>query len=217
MAAGCRFTTPDGRGLSLKPYDSILVEEVQLAPEVSDKQIAPLLQGYTKVAVLESNRWKLAEDFDLEAFAKAVEEYATTAGTINGKPVEPLMTREQFLEDHNEANEKRKAKLAEPKGTNPVSLRIFVTELRFPAALEGVALGTNPRMRCRVDVYAGEKLLGGGDMEAISGLPGVPFHPASMVSRAAKAIIFDELTRKIVLKLVAELGQETNDALERAK
>ena len=217
MAAGCHFTTPEGRSLNLGQYDSILVEDVQLAPEVSEKQVGPLLKGYTEVAVLGSKKWKLAGDFDLDAYAKTVEEYATTPGTVNGKPVKPVMTREQFLKEHAKANEKRKAKLTEPKGTKPVSLKILVTELRFPEGLEGVTLGTNPRLRCKVDVYADDKLLGSGDMEAIAGLPGIPLHPASMVGRAAKAMIFDEFTRKTVLKLVAELGEETIDALERSK
>jgi hypothetical protein len=216
-AVGCHFTTPDGRALRIGQYDSILVADVQLAPEVSEAQVGPLLEGYTKVAALESKKWKLAGDFDLEAFAKTVEEYATTSGTINGKPVKPVMTREQFLKEHAEANEKWKAKLAEPKGTKPVNLRIHVTELRFPNALEGVAIGTQPRMRCKVDVYADGELLGSGDMEAVAGLPGIPLLPGSMVGRAAKAMIFDEYTRKTVLKLVAELGKETVSALERAR
>jgi len=217
IAVGCHFTTPNGRALDIRQYDSILVEDVQLAPEVSEVQVGPLLKGYTEVAALESEEWKLAGDFDLDAFAKTVEEYATTSGTINGKPVKPLMTREQFLKEHAEATEKWKAKLAEPKGTKPVSLRIQVTELRFPSTLEGAAIGTNPRMRCKVDVYANGELLGSGDMEAVAGMPGVPLLPGSIVARAAKAMIFDEYTRKTVLKLVAELAEETIGALERAK
>lgn len=217
IAAGCHFTTPDGRALNLRQYDSILVEDVQLAPEVSEKRIGSLLKGYTQVAALESKDWKFAGDFDLDAFIKTVEEYATTSGTINGKPVEPLMTREQFLEEHSEAKRKWRARLAEPQGTTPVSVRILVTQLRFPDTLEGVTLGTNPRMRCKVNVYADGELLGSGDMEAIAGVPGVPLLPASMVGRAAKAMIFDEYTRKTVLKLVTEMGDETVGALSRAK
>ncbi|MHC4092352.1 MAG: hypothetical protein ACYSVY_19120 [Planctomycetota bacterium] len=216
-ATGCHFTTPDGRPLKLSQYDSILVESVQLDPEVLEKQIGPLLKGYTEVAALESKHWKLGGDFDLDAFAKTVEEYATTAGTIDGKPVKPLMTRAQFLKKHAEANQRWKAKLAESKGTEPISLRIHVTDLRFPHALEGVTIGTNPRMRCKVDVYADGELLGSGDMEAIAGVPGIPLLPGSMVGRAAKAMLFDEYTRKTILKLTTELGQETIDALARAK
>jgi hypothetical protein len=217
IAAGCHFTTPDGRALNLRQYDSIHVEDVQLAPEISEKRIAPLLKGYTQVAALESKDWKLASEFDLDAFTRAVEEYATTSGTINGKPVEPLMTREQFLKEHAEANEKWKARLAESRGTTPVNLKILVTELRFPHTLEGVALGTNPRMRCKVDVYSNGKLLGSGNMEAIAGVPGVPLLPASMVGRAAKAMIFDEYSRKTVMKLVSELGDEIISALSRSR
>ncbi len=216
-AVGCHFTTPDGRALNLSKYDSILVESVQLDPEVADKRIGPLLKGYTEVAALESKHWKLDGDFALDAFAKTVEEYATTSGTIDGKPVEPLMTSEQFHEEHAEANERWKAKLVESKGTKPISLRIYVTELRFPDTLEGVTMGTKPRLRCRVDVYAEGELLGSGDMEAIAGVPGIPLLPASMVGRAAKAMIFDEFTRETVLKLTTELGEETIDALTRAK
>ena len=124
IAVGCQFTTPDGRALNIRQYDSILVKDVQLAPEVSEAQIGPLLEGYIAVTTLESKKWKLAGDFDLDAFAKTVEAYATMSGTINGQPVPPLMTREQFLKKHAEANEKWKAKLAEQKGTKPVSLRI---------------------------------------------------------------------------------------------
>jgi hypothetical protein len=214
---GCRFTTPDGHAMYVGEHDSILVADVQLGPGVTEKQIAPLLAGYTNVSVLESKKWKLAGDFDLDAFAGAVEQYATTSGTIDGKPVEPTMTREQFLEEHAEANEKRRAMLNEPRGTRPLNLKILVAELRFPQTLESVTLGTNPRLRCRVDVYDGDQLLGGGDMEAVAGVPGVPLHPASMVSRAAKAMIFDEYTRATILKLVAEMAEETIDALERAR
>jgi hypothetical protein len=217
FAAGCHFTTPDGRALNLRQYDSIHVEDVQLVPGVSEKRIAPLLKGYTQVAALESKEWKLAGDFDLDAFTGTVEEYATTSGTINGKPVEPLMTREQFIKEHTRANAKWRARLAGPQGTTPVSLRILVTELRFPHALEGVALGTNPRMRCKVDVYSDGKLLGSGNMEAIAGVPGVPLLPASMVGRAAKAMIFDEYSRKTVMKLVSELGDEIINALSRSR
>ena len=216
-AVGCRFTTPDGRALNIRQYDSILVQDVQLAPEVSEVQIGPLLKGYIEVAALESKKWKLADDFDLDAFAKTVEAYATMPGTIDGKPMQPLMTHEQFIEKHAKAHAQWEAKLAEPKGTKPVSLRILVTELRFPSTLEGLTMGTNPRLRCKVDVYADGELLGSGDMEAISGLPGIPFHPGSIVGRAAKAMIFDEHTRKTVLKLVAELAEETIGALNRAK
>ena len=55
MAAGCHFTTPEGRALKLGQYDSILVQDVQLAPEVSEQQLGPLLKGYTEVAALESS------------------------------------------------------------------------------------------------------------------------------------------------------------------
>ncbi len=216
IAVGCRFTTPDGRAMDIGQYDSILVQDVQLAPEVSEAQVGPLLKGYIKVAALESKKWKLAGDFDLDAFAKTVEAYATTSGTIDGKPVKPLMTREEFLKEHAKAHEKWKTKLAESKGTKTVSLKIHVTELRFPGALEGVTLGTNPRMRCKVEVYADGELLGSGDLEAIAGLPGIPLLPVSMVGRAAKAMIFDEHTRKTILKLVTELAQETINALNRA-
>ncbi|MBN1491882.1 MAG: hypothetical protein JXA69_18365 [Phycisphaerae bacterium] len=217
LVSGCQFTTPEGRALKLRAYDSVVVESVELAPEVTEEQIAPLVEGHTLVAVLESKKWKLAEDFDLEAFSKTIETYATMPGTIDGKPVDPIMTREEFIKEHAKANERRKALLDEPKGTQPIHLRIRVTELRFPSTLEGVTLGTQPRMRARVDVYADGTLLGGGDMEAVSGIPGVPLHPGSIVGRAAKAMIFDELKRETILKLVDELADETVSALSRSK
>jgi hypothetical protein len=216
-AAGCHFKTPTGGALRLKEYDSIQVEQVELAPSITEKAVAPLLKGYTEVAVLECNEWKLAGDFDLESFAATVEEYSTTAGTINGKPVEPLMTREQFLAEHAKAQSRWKAKAAQPRGAKPVSLRILVTEMRFPENLEAVTMGTKPRMRCKVDVYDQGKLLGTGLVEAISGVPGVPLHPAAMVGRAAEAMLFDAYTRKAVLKLVTELGHDTVWALETTK
>jgi hypothetical protein len=216
-AAGCRFTTPDGRSLNLKEYDSIVVEEVELAPDIKEKSIGPLLKGYTEVAAIGSSKWGPAGDFDLEAFAQTVEQYATTEGTIEGKPLEPHTTREKFLKEHTEAYEEWKARSGESKGAKPVSLRIRVTEMRFPNNLEGVTIGTKPRMRCTVDVYANDVLLGSGDMEAIAGLPGIPLLPSAVVGRAAQAIVFDSMTRKTVLKLVAELGDETVVALERTK
>ena len=217
LASGCQFTTPDGRALKLRPYDSVVVESVELASEITDAQIAPLVKGHTLVAALESKTWKLGEEFDLDAFSGIVETYATMPGTIDGKPVDPIMTREEFLKEHAKANDRRKALLDESKGARPIHLRIRVTELRFPSTLEGITLGTNPRMRARVDVYADGAPLGGGDMEAVAGIPGIPLLPGSMVGRAAKAMIFDEITRKTILKLVAELGDETVGALSRAR
>ncbi len=217
LATGCQLTTPEGAALSLRPYDSVVVEDVHLAPGVSEPQLAPLLKGHAQVAVLESARWKLAGDFDLDAFADLVETYATTAGTVDGKPVDPVMTREEFLEKHAEANRKRRAMLAEPSGSRPVSLRISVTDLRFPETLERIAAGTKPRLRCRIEVFADGRLLGGGTREAIEGIPGIPLLPASMVGRAAKAMLFDELRRKTILKLVDEMAAESVHALEQAK
>lgn len=217
LSVGCRFTTPDGRALDLHAYDSIRVEQVECAPGITETQLGPLLEGYIQVAALESEKWKLAEELDLDRFAKQLEAYATTPGSINGKPIEPFMTREEFLEEHAEVHERWEAKLEEPEGIHPVSLKILITDLRFPHTLEGIAVGTQPRMRCTVDVYADGKLLGSGEMEAISGIPGIPFLPGSMVGRAAKSLVFDEFTRRTVLKLTAELAEETLTALEATK
>lgn len=217
LATGCTFKSAEGRNLNLKGFDSIIIESVRLHPTVREPALVPLVAGYTAVAALEDDNWKLAGDFDLDAFAATIEEYSTSPHTFDGKPIEPLMTREEFLEKNAEVHAKWKAKLSDSRGVRPLSLRILVTELRFPDDVEKIVVGTNPRLLCTIEVFDGPERLGSADMEAIAGLPGIPFYPSSMATRVAKDLIFDEMQRETILKLSAEMGQETIDALSRAQ
>ena len=217
MAAGCQFQTPDGEALSLKEYDSVTVADVKFENSVSKKEIAPLLKAYLQTDVVASDRWKLADDFDLEAVGKMVEEYATTPGTINGKPVKPAMTREEFAEQHAKTRRKLEPRLGEGKGTRPVTLKVVVTKLRFPENLESITLGSKASMECRAEVHVDGQLRGSTKVIGIAGLPGVPLLPASMVERAATSLIFDKYTRKHVLQLIDETSQDIVDALDRTK
>lgn len=217
FATGCTFKTADGQNLKLKTFDSVYVESVTLKSTVKEPALVPLLAGYTAVAVLENNKWRLASDFDLDAFASTIEEYSTTHHTVNGEPVEPVMTREEFMEENAATHAKWRSMLNAPKGTRPIRLRMHVTELRFPDDLESIVVGTNPRLLCTVEAFDGDERLGSADMEAIAGLPGIPFYPSSMATRVAKELIFQEIQRETILKLSAEMGRETIDALSRAK
>lgn len=214
---GCTFKSPDGRNLNLKQYDSVNIDSVDLRPSVKVAELAPLVAGYTAVAVLESDKWMLASDFDLDAFAAYIEEYSTTAHTVDGEQVKPLKTKEEFQKEHTKLFARWRSKLARPKGNRPISMKIRVTELRFPDDVEKIIIGTNPRLLCTVDAYDGETLLGSADMEAISGLPGVPFHPGGMVQRSAFMLLFEEYQRASILKLSDEMGREIIDALNRAQ
>lgn len=216
-AAGCHFKTPDGKALNVREYDAIIVEQVVLAPEIVETPTASLLKGYTAISALKSKHWRIAEPFDIEAFAGEVETFSIAMDGDDSKPDEPEVTREDFLKKHEKAVEALRNSPDGGKPLRPVHLRMFVTELRFPKDFEAVTIGTKPRMRCRVDVYADGKLLGSGEMEAIAGLPGIPLMPAAMAGRVAEVVFFDSYTKKTILKLVEEMGDETIGALSRAK
>jgi hypothetical protein len=214
---GCTFKSPDGRNLNLRQYDSVNIDSVDLRPTVKVAELAPLVAGYTAVAVLENDKWMLASDFDLDAFAAFIEEYSTTSHTVDGKPVKPIKSEEQFQKEHAKLFARWRSKLARPKGDRPITIKIRVTELRFPEDIEKIVVGTNPRLLCTVDAYDGDTLLGSAEMEAISGLPGVPFHPGGMVQRSAFMLLFEEYQRESILKLTDEMGREIVDALSRAQ
>jgi hypothetical protein len=216
LSFGCHFKAPDGGPLDITRYDSVIVEEVRLAPGVTETEVIHLVEGYTAVSVLESDKWKLAQDFDLEAFAAEVEAYATVARE-DGEPIEPSITREEFLEKHKDAHAQWKRTQGKPQGRSPLRLKVLVTDVRFPDTLEGITMGTRPRMRCTVDAYADGKRQATGDMEAISGIPGPPLLPAAMAGRVAKELIFEEQKHRTMIKLADEMGMETIRALEAAK
>ena len=220
VAGGCGgLLDRNGQPASVRDYDSVIIEDVRVAPSIPMKHMAELVKGFLQVELLTSTKWLRGDEFDVEGFAQYVETYATSAGTLQGKPVKPAMTREQYAKQYAEKRKELEPHLRKPKGTRPLRLRVEITKLDFPEGVGQVVLGTKAEARAAVHVYGGSGLtpIGSTEVKVIDGLPGIPLLPIAIVTRAASNAIFDQYTRKHVMKLALELSQEIVEELDEAK
>lgn len=220
FTAGCAtLEDPDGKAVSLKAYDSVIVEEVRIDPEVSTKELGPLMKGMLQIELLTGDKWKLGTDFDFDEFSQYVEKYATVPGTLNGKPFESAMPVEKFKEKYAKKKEKMGSSLDKPKGVNPLRLQVVITKLDFPGTIDKVVTGRSAQLHCQIWAYDvnSPKPLGSATVTAADKLPGMPILPISMGLRIAKKVIFGGYTRKHVLKLTENLSKEIVKVLDKAK
>ncbi len=219
-AAGCAgLVDVDGKPVSLREYDSVVVESVTVAEGVEKKQMGELLKGYLQADLLVSETWKRGGDFDLEATADFVERYATTPGTINGKPLKPAVDDEEFEDRYAKNDEDLRALMARPKGSRPILLRVEIINVRFPGTIDEVITGRKSEATCRVTVFDPGATAPRGTAEVTGrhALPGIPILPVSVVIRTVGKMAFGEYTRKHVLDLVANTSREIVKVLTEAK
>ena len=219
-AGGCGgFVDRNGQPVSLRDYDSVIVEDVRTAPAVPEKQMAELVKWFLQVNLLTSTQWRRGGEFDLEGFAQYVETYATSTGTLKGKPLKPAMTREEFAKRYAEKRKELEPHLEKPKGTRAAWLRVEITKLDFPEGVGQVILGNKAEVRAVVHVYgrSAQTPIGSTEVKVIDGLPGIPLLPIAVVARAAVNVIFDQYTRKHVLELALDLSREIVKKLDEAK
>ncbi len=208
-----------GKSVSLRQYDSVIVDEVRIAPSVSQAQTGELLKGHLQAHLLADEHWTRGEEFDVEGFAKVVERYATTPGTVNGKPVEPAMTQQEFLDKYAAKKQRSLSLQSKPKGSRPLTLKVEITEFDFPGSVDAVVTGRSAKAKCKLAVYdtANGRLIGTADVVVRNSLPGVPLTPAAMAIRGVKGLIVGAYTRKHVLSLVDKLSRESVRILNEAK
>ncbi len=220
FATGCvTLEDSDGKAVSLKAYDSVIVEEVHVDPKVPKKELGPLMKGMLQIELLTGDKWKLGTDFDFDEFANYVEKYATVPGTLNGKPFKSAMPVEKFKKQYAKKKAKMGDSLDEPKGVNPLRLRVVITKLDFPGNIDQVVTERSARIHCKIWAYDtnGQKSLGSAIVKAGDSLPGIPISPISLGTRVAKKLIFGGYTRKHVLKLTENLSKEIVKVLDKAK
>ncbi len=220
FAAGCGgLMDPDGNAVSLKAYDSVIVEEVRIDPEVSKKELGPLMKGMLQIELLAGDKWKLGTGFNFDEFAQYVEEYATTPGTLNGEEFKSAMTVEDFRKKIAEKREKMASSLDKPRGVKPLRLQVLITKLDFPSTVDQTVTGRSAELHCQIWAYDvnNQKPLGNATVTAADSLPGIPLLPTSMVMRVAGKAIFDGYTRRHVLKLTENLSKEIVKVLDEAK
>ena len=198
----------------LTQYDSIIVNEVIVGQQVTKKQLGPLLQGATELRIYDtSKKWKLGKDFDLDALAVKYEAYATTPGTYKGKPIGAAITKKEFLKKYEKAK-KKLASVSKSKGTNPLHLRITMKELKFPDTLDNIVWGSRPELICDIALLEMNKVIATTEVKSHVGLPQIPVLPYSMGARGAKQILFDSVSREVVLKLVGDMAKNIVSKLD---
>ena len=220
LLCGCaNLVDSSGNPISLSEYDSVIIEDVRVMPGVQKRQMGPLLKGHIETDLLASDAWKRGSDFNLDRFAQYVETYATTEGTLEGKPIKPAMTKEQFKKQHEKTVEKLSSKMAELKGTRPVRLRIDLTKVDFPSSADQIVIGKKASANSKIYAYDPQtnKLLGTADISVSESLPGMPLSPVSMATRAGKQAAFGQYSRKHVLTLIDKSSKEIVKMLEAAK
>ncbi len=220
LLCGCaNLVDSSGNAISLSEYDSVIVEDVRVMPGVQKRQMGPLLKGHIQTDLLGSDEWKRSGDFNLDSFAQQVESYATTEGRLEGKPIKPAMTKEQFKKQHAKTVEKLASKQAEPAGTRPVRLHVDLIKVDFPSSANQIVLGVKASADSKIYVYDPQtnRLLGTADISVSDSLPGMPLSPVSMATRAGKQAAFGLYTRKHVLKLIDKSSKEIVKTLDAAR
>ncbi len=220
LAGGCAsLKGADGKPVSLSKYDSVIVEDVEVSASLGQKQAAELLKGYVEMELLTGEKFKQGNDFDFDEFAKFVETYSTTPGEIDGKPLKPVMTREEVKKKYAKGKGELEPMMNKPKGTNPVHLKVVITEFVFPDTINQVVMGARAEAKCSISVYApnAPKPLGTTMIEVTQGLPDIPLLPAAMATRAAKRIVFGGYTRKHIMDLMEHMSKHIVRELENAK
>jgi hypothetical protein len=221
LAGGCtELVGPDSRPVSLRDYDSVIIEDVQLADSVPDAEMAPLLRGLLQKDLLTSEHWKQGDPFDVEAFGQFLEHYATTPGTAHDRPMPAAATQEEFRKHREEMEEELRPLLDKPRGTRPVRLRATITRLDLPGAACQLVLGGRANASCTVSVHGidSEEPIGTADVVVSHGIPQLPVVPFAVAARAVAGLVAGgEYTRQHVYDLMAEMSREIVTALEQAK
>ena len=102
------------------------------------------------------------------------------------------MTREEFMKKYAAKKDQLQPFLEEPVGSNPVSLQLTITRVRFPKQIEKIVWGSKAEMECRAEIFSGDQLLGTAELKSTAGLQSIPLLPYGMAASArTKAIVID--------------------------
>lgn len=220
VTTGCEsFKDANGKAASFRLYDSVRIAQVSIDPSAPQKEICNLTEGFLQYNLLVDDLWLRGDDWDPEPFARYLENFVTTSGTLEGEELKPAMTREEYAKRYAEKKKELAPHLNKVRGTNPLRLLVRITKVEFPTGVEQIVLGNKAEVRATVTAYdpKSSAILGTAEIKAIQGIPGVPLSPYSMAGRAAMNAVFDRYTRKHVLELAENLSREIIEKLEEAK
>jgi len=220
VTTGCEsFKDARGRAASFRLYDSVRIERVSIDPTAPQKDIRRLTEGFLQGNLLVSDLWLRGDDWDPEPFARYLENFMTTSGTLEGEELKPAMTREEFAKHYAEERKALAPHLNKARGANPLRLRVHITKVEFPAGVGQIVLGNKAEVRATVTAYdpKSSALIGTAEIKAIQGIPGIPLSPYSMAARVALNAAFDRYTRKHVKELAENLSREIIEKLKEAK
>ncbi|NLX60203.1 MAG: hypothetical protein GXY74_14080 [Phycisphaerae bacterium] len=220
VVGGCEsFKDAQGRGVSFRAYDSVRIEQVSIDPAAPQQQIRDLTEGFLQYNLLVSDLWLRGDEWNPDDFAAYLEEFVTTAGTLEGKQLKPAMTQEQYDKRSAERDAKLAPHLGKARGSRPLNLRVHITKVEFPSGVGQIVLGNKAEVRATVTAFdpGRPEPIGTAEIKSIQGIPGVPLLPYSMATRAALNAVFDQYTRKHVMELAQNLSREIADKLAEAK
>ena len=65
VAGGCGgLVDRNGQPASVRDYDSVIIEDVRVAPSIPMKHMAELVKGFLQVELLTSTKWLRGDEFD---------------------------------------------------------------------------------------------------------------------------------------------------------
>ena len=220
VATGCEsFKDADGNAASFRLYDSVCVEQVSIDPALPQKEIRDLTEGFLQYNLLVNDVWLRGDDWDPEPFARYLENFVTTSGTLEAEELKPAMTKEKYAKRYAEKKKELAPHLNKVKGTRPLRLRVHITKVDFPAGVEQIVLGNKAEVRATVTAYdpKSSARIGTAEIKAIQGIPGIPLSPYSMATRAVLNTVLDQYTRKHVMELAENLSRDIVDELVAAR
>ena len=220
VTTGCEsFKDANGKAASFRLHDSVRVARVSIDPTAPQKEIRNLTEGFLQYNLLVNDLWLRGDDWDPETFARYLENFMTTSGTLEGEELKPAMTREQYAKRYAEKKKELAPHLNKARGKNPLLLRVHITKVEFTTGDGQIVLGNKAEVRATVTAYDAKSSapIGTAQIKAIQGIPGIPLSPYSMAGRAAMNTVFDQYTRKHVLELAENLSREIVEKLKEAK
>jgi len=206
---GCaNLTDKDGKRISLREYDSVVVERVTIVPEAPYPEMVPCLQASLELELLASEEWLKARQPELRQLLSA-------AGRDDPfDPASPHSDTQRLQEQ-----DKWQERLKKQPGSRPVRLRAEITKVHFPSWSSMTVLGSTSYAYCQVELFdrEGAEPLGGARVFSAPEFPRLGVWNAALPGVLTNLIRYKEYKHKDRLILARDIARQIVRALNRAK
>lgn len=207
--AGCaNFRDEQGRRVSLRDHDCVIVEQVTVSEGVNYPEMVGCLEAAVQLELLDSDEWHRGREGDIRVLL-------AQAGLPD--PFDPHGPQSDAVRLRHQQRWERCLK--KPKGTRPVRLRAEITKVRFPSWSEMTVLGATCYAYCQVRLFDSDGIekLGEARVFAAPELPRLGVWNTALVGVLTNVIRYKEYDKEDRLILARDLARQIVRTLNRAK